>query len=407
MTSVPEPTREAALGRLSAFVPRAGLAYANDRNYDHGPQRRINVSVLSPYIRHRLITEREVCAAVLAAHRLDAAEKFIQEVLWRTYWKGWLELRPGVWRRYQTDLSAQIAAVEQNGGFRKDYQAAIAGRTGIEGFDDWARELTETGYLHNHARMWFASIWIFTLRLPWELGADFFYRHLLDGDPASNTLSWRWVAGLQTRGKTYAASRDNIHKYTGGRFAPSNLARSIHPLDEPPVETARPVAPMPDRGLDDAALLITEDDYGFETLPIDPARVSGIAVANLTDDRSQQPVSEAVASFAEGAARDTIARARLLAPQAAVVDEPMRRIKPGDVLQWLASTGQRKLIIPEVPVGPGSDQVAALVAGLQAEGITVLRIRRSWDSSAWPHATKGFFPFKEQIPTLLATEGVI
>ncbi len=67
-----------------------------------------------------------------------------------------------------------------------------------------------TGYLHNHARMWFASIWIFTLRLPWELGADFFLRHLLDGDPASNTLSWRWVGGMQTMGKTYLARADNI-----------------------------------------------------------------------------------------------------------------------------------------------------------------------------------------------------
>jgi deoxyribodipyrimidine photo-lyase len=68
------------------------------------------------------------------------------------------------------------------------------------------QELVETGYLHNHARMWFASIWIFTLRLPWELGADFFLRHLLDGDAASNTLSWRWVAGLHTKGKHYCGA---------------------------------------------------------------------------------------------------------------------------------------------------------------------------------------------------------
>jgi deoxyribodipyrimidine photo-lyase len=66
--------------------------------------------------------------------------------------------------------------------------------------------------------MWFASIWIFTLGLPWRIGADFFYRHLLDGDAASNTLSWRWVAGLHTRGKAYAAESWNIEKFTGGRF---------------------------------------------------------------------------------------------------------------------------------------------------------------------------------------------
>ena len=97
---------------------------------------------------------------------------------------------------------AKLAA---NAGLRLAFGRAVDGRTGIDGFDDWARELTATHWLHNHARMWFASIWIFTLRLPWALGADFFMRHLIDGDPASNTLSWRWVAGLHTRSKPYAA----------------------------------------------------------------------------------------------------------------------------------------------------------------------------------------------------------
>ena len=72
--------------------------------------------------------------------------------------------------------------------------------------------------------MWFASIWIFTLRLPWALGADFFLRHLIDADAASNTLSWRWGAGLQTVGKTYLARTENIARYTNGRFAPRGLA---------------------------------------------------------------------------------------------------------------------------------------------------------------------------------------
>ena len=93
------------------------------------------------------------------------------------------------------------------------------GATAIEPFNDWVRELKETGYLHNHARMWFASIWIHTLELPWYLGADFFLKHLLDGDEAVNTLSWRWVAGLHTKGKTYLARASNIEKYTNGRYS--------------------------------------------------------------------------------------------------------------------------------------------------------------------------------------------
>ena len=65
--------------------------------------------------------------------------------------------------------------------------------------------LKENNYLHNHARMWFASIWVFTLDLPWQLGAEFFMKHLFDGDAAANTLGWRWVAGIQTQGKNYLA----------------------------------------------------------------------------------------------------------------------------------------------------------------------------------------------------------
>ncbi|WP_404818261.1 FAD-binding domain-containing protein, partial [Roseobacter sinensis] len=219
------PTRTAALERLSAFLPRAGRHYAARRNYDLGPGRHHGVSGLSPYLRCRLITEEEVLQAVLARHAPQAAEKFIQEVFWRTYWKGWLELRPGVWDEYRRDLRRQWDDVQTQAGLRDRWEAACTGDTGIACFDGWADELVNTGYLHNHARMWFASIWIFTLELPWELGADFFLRHLLDGDPASNTLGWRWVAGIQTVGKTYLARPDNIAKYTEGRFGvPGRLA---------------------------------------------------------------------------------------------------------------------------------------------------------------------------------------
>ena len=83
-------------------------------------------------------------------------------------------------------------------------------KTGIKCFDHWTEELVETGYLHNHARMWYASIWVFTLRKSWASGANLFRDHLIDWCPASNTLGWRWVAGLQTRGKIYVAKADNI-----------------------------------------------------------------------------------------------------------------------------------------------------------------------------------------------------
>ena len=95
---------------------------------------------------------------------------------------------------------------------------AINGKTGIECYDTWIDELRGNNYLHNHSRMWFASIWIFTFRLPWQIGAMLFMKHLLDGDAASNTLSWRWVAGMHTNKKPYIASKENINKYTKNRF---------------------------------------------------------------------------------------------------------------------------------------------------------------------------------------------
>jgi deoxyribodipyrimidine photo-lyase len=401
------PTREAALRRLDAFLPSAAADYTAMRNHDLGPGRRDNVSMLSPFIRHRLITEREVCAAVLERHTAGAAEKFIQEVMWRTYWKGWLEMRPGVWTRYQRDLAIRLEALDANSGLRRNYQAATEGCTGIDGFDDWARELTATGYLHNHARMWFASIWIFTLRLPWELGADVFMRHLLDGDAAANTLSWRWVAGLQTKGKTYAATRENIRKCTDGRFDPKGLATNATALEEPPLEAAGPLPLRPRHFAEPCAALLTDDDYGVETLPLAWGQVNAVAVADLAAGRTAHGVSAAVQAFGQGAALDTLSRVQSLAVHADVIGKPITRLDMDDVLRWLRQAGRRTLVIPETPVGATADAISALVRSLESHGINIVRLRRSWDTAAWPLATKGFFPFKERIPELLRQENLM
>ncbi|MEY3129880.1 MAG: hypothetical protein RLY12_252, partial [Verrucomicrobiota bacterium] len=226
------PTRAAAWARLAEFLPDAG-SYAAGRNFVRPGHP--NISRLSPWVQKRLLLEEEVVAAARERWSFEAVEKFVQEVYWRSYWKGWLEQRPEAWSRWVEAVPRLRDALSAEQ--RSTLEAAIAGRTGIAGFDDWARELVATGYLHNHARMWFASIWVFTLKLPWELGAAFFYEHLLDGDVASNTLSWRWVAGLQTPGKTYVARADNIAHYTDGRHEPqaSQLASTAFPITEPAI----------------------------------------------------------------------------------------------------------------------------------------------------------------------------
>ena len=215
-------TRAAGLARLDAFLPRAGRAYAARRNHAVAAP---TVSGLSPYLRRRMVTEREVLTRVLARHDETAAEKFVGEVFWRAHFKGRLEGQPEIWIRYRAALAQGRAALERDPALARRYADAVTGRTGIDAFDAWVADLEQTGYLHNHARMWFASIWTHTLGLPWALGAAFMHARLLDGDPAANTLSWRWVVGLHTPGKTYLARADNIARYTEGRFQPKALAR--------------------------------------------------------------------------------------------------------------------------------------------------------------------------------------
>ena len=387
------PSRAAGLSRLAAFVPNAGRAYAEGRNSDPGPGAIAAVSRLSPWLRRRLLTEAEVVTAVVAEHGLAAADKFVAEVLWRTYWKGWLELRPGVWQQFLTERDAA-----QRLPIARAIAAAEAGTTGIEGFDDWARELVETGYLHNHARMWFASIWIFTLRLPWALGADFFLRHLIDADPASNTLSWRWVAGLQTTGKTYLATADNIARYTNGRFAPQGLARTATPIAGSPAPAAVPLSPLsPPDGDTPTLLLVTPEDSHPESVF---ARSLDLRAGMVIANDAGGPLS---AAFVMGAADDAAARV------VRHFDVPTQIADTFDMATIVAAAhraGARQLVTPYVPVGPFADALGAVEPLLAAEGLTLHRVRRRWDTAFWPHAQKGFFPFKERIPAILVTEGI-
>ena len=131
------------------------------------------------------MTEQEAVAAALAAHRKEAAKTYIEELIWRGYFKEWLERRPQVWDSYVQGLQVDLLSLKRDWQMHRDVDLATSSQTGIACFDASMQELVETGYLHNHARMWFASIWIFTLGLPWRLGTDFFCRHLLAGGVAS------------------------------------------------------------------------------------------------------------------------------------------------------------------------------------------------------------------------------
>ncbi len=377
--------RSSALDRLDAFLPGAP-AYAKRRN--HVLPGHPNVSRLSPAIRHRLLTEDEVIRATLETHPLSAVEKFVQEVTWRTYWKSWLELRPGVWQAYRSDLQSFSPET------RATAQAALDGPSGIVVFDHFARELRDTGYLHNHARMWFAAIWIHTLRLPWQLGAEFFEHHLLDADPASNTLSWRWVAGLHTPGKTYLARRSNLEKFLDPEILESNrdgLNRLESPKAAPvaPEELDLAPVPPPARPFNDlkleppVGLWLHEDDLSVEHSELAGTRLAG-CLAPLLPTGERAPLRQ---RHLENAFRDAAHRASThFACPAEAVDTPL-------LADWATGLGIKTVVAPHPWTGQLNDLLPSVRSSLEERGIALETWRRRSDAAWEPLGTAGFFSF--------------
>lgn len=391
------PTRSAGLEKLDNFLPKAGISYARLRNSDYGRDNHNHVSGLSPYLRHRLVTEREVVEAVLQNHSPGESEKFVQEVFWRTYFKGWLEHNPHIWSRYKTQLQNNINTLEDDRHLSEKYNQAVSGQTNIACFDYWVSELIGTGYLHNHARMWFASIWIFTLKLPWELGADFFLRHLIDGDPASNTLSWRWVAGLHTKGKTYLARPDNIERFTNGRFNPvGQLASVAEPLIETDENSPIPILPQTHTVPNEPfVLLVHEDDCLPETLLNEshkPAQVLGVTATTFS---SPLTVDDKVKAFSKGAVMNGLSQ---VGDDNFIIEDDWAET----LIHKCESAGIKNIVTAYMPIGPSADTFARAESALNQADISVSQILRSWDIETWPYANRGFFKVKKKMNLILS-----
>ena len=395
-------SREEALVLLAAFLPKAGTSYTRNRNFDLGAGQHKHVSQLSAYIKRRIITEEDVLKKVLSAHSLNEAGKFIDEIFWRTYFKGWLESRPHIWMQYCADVHHLTHELQTQSGLRDRWAAACLGETGIDCFDAWAKELAETGYLHNHARMWFASIWVYTLQLPWQLGADFFLRHLLDGDAASNTLSWRWVVGLHSVGKTYLARAENIQRFTNGRFAPKGLAQVAPPLNDTASTMAPKIIDPPNPYLEGrkTGLLLHSDDLN---------------IAHLTQ------YSDCIASATYrpvDAGTMLVSSPKLLEFNNAALDAATKRWKPNllnccdvttpeGILSWALENKLEQIVTPYAAVGNTSQMLEKCSRLLSNHGVQLTQVMREYDIVSWPYATKGFFKFREKIPKILTSLSII
>jgi deoxyribodipyrimidine photo-lyase len=397
-----QATRSTGWKRLEAFLPYAQV-YEERRSYVEPPLHR-NVSGLSPWLQKRLVLEEEVVVVARARWGFQRVEKFIQETYWRTYWKDWLEQRPGAWERWREavprrrdELTAAVLA---------DYEAAVQGKTDIACFNAWAREMCETGWLHNHARMWFASIWIFTLRLPWELGAAFFQEHLLDGDAASNTLSWRWVAGLHTPGKTYLARTENIARYSGSGYAPApgRLASEAFLIEDPPLAKVA-LAPRPtgwrETGVAEgpgavrAGLWLHPEDLCAEVGGLADAPVKAIFAAWPRGFGARAGWSPAVEQWTRAALSDGGERAgrRFQCEVEGGEHEDLAE----SLAAWARAERLAAVLAHEPMTGPWRPEARAAEAALGRAGVSLLWIRRSRDDRLWPHATRGFFSYWEAV----------
>ena len=377
-----ETSRTEALEKLNHFIENNLSDYSKLRNFDFGPDNRSNTSCISPYITHGIINEREVIEKSLSKFSFSKNEKFIQEVLWRTYWKGWLELRPNVWIDFLNELKKIRKEFKDN----NNYKNAIEGNTNIECFNEWVNELKETNYLHNHARMWFASIWVFTLDLPWQLGAEFFMKHLYDGDAASNTLGWRWVAGIQTQGKHYLASEWNIKKFTNNRF--SNFKFKLRENANPKVSEKIYSVIGRDfynhEDIENKSLLIFENNLSFEITDFKNNEFKKVLLVSNNNENRSIKLSEKVLNF-----------------KTKLIEDQKKRLKENSINCEIINISEIKntnfeLIALYPTIGENLDY-------LNLNNLKINFLYRKLDQYSWPYCNKGFFNFKKYIPKIIST----
>ena len=373
-----KPSRTFAEELMNVFIENNLVNYSKLRNFDYGPDKRSNVSCLSPYVTHGVISEVELIKKSLNKYSFVKNEKFIQEIMWRTFWKGWMELRPDVWADYLLELN-QIKDKYKND---QDYKKAVEGSTEIQCFNEWVGELKENNYLHNHARMWFASIWIFTLELPWQLGAEFFMQHLYDGDPASNTLGWRWVAGIQTQGKNYLASEWNIKKFTDNRFKNIKLKENASPKK---VEKFYPIIkkdfinPDIEEGKN---LLVFENSLSLELSELINNKFNKIKLITNQNQNRKIKLSEKTMNF-----------------KTQLFEDQKKRLKDKSLECEILDVSEIEDIADSYLLYPTVGETLDYIESKKFSEVKFLY--RELDQFSWQYCNKGFFNFKNYIPKII------
>tara|TARA_B100000475_G_scaffold44307_1_gene29233 strand:+ start:302 stop:1441 length:1140 start_codon:yes stop_codon:yes gene_type:complete len=372
-----KPTRIEAKKNLTYFIEEKLVNYSKLRNFKIDIDDKTTTSNLSPYITHGILSENEVIRESLKKHSYLTSEKFIQEILWRIYWRGWLELRPQVWKNYLKNLKKLKDEFKDN----RKYIQVTEGNSNIECFNDWVKELKESNYLHNHARMWFASIWIFTFNLPWELGAAFFMKYLYDGDTASNTLSWRWVAGIQTKGKHYLAKEWNIRKFTNEKYKKIAINENALPIKEN-IEYSIINKELKNQKIEgNKKLLIFENNLFFENSEYNDKIFKKIII--VKNDNRKNSLCKKVINFKNDLINDQLNRLNKKSISCDIINiDDIKKIKE-DFYIFYPYVGENLDLI-------------------NLNNLTKVNfLYREIDLYAWQYCNKGFFNFKNYIPKII------
>ena len=371
-----QTTREGVLKQLNNFIEKDILNYNLKRNFDFGINNRSNVSCLSPYLTHRILTEFETTKKVLAKHPFQKVDKYIQEIFWRVYWKGWLELRPKVW----SDFVADLKSIKAN----ENYNNAINAKTEIECFNDWVKELKEFNYLHNHTRMLFASIWIFTLGLPWQKGAEFFMKHLLDGDSASNTLSWRWVAGIQTKGKHYLAQSWNITKFTNNKYKNIKVNENALPIKDKREYKISPLQTNENFNLNEQ-LIVFENEINLDFVEL--KKYKRIYYVLLSNNARSIQLDQKVLEY----------KRKIIDLKLAKNQNGEKLLDENTLEDVLKESESFDIIYPSI-----GENYSFLKQLIKKYDLKVNFIKRKEDKFCWNFSNKGYFNFKSNIPIILS-----
>ena len=365
--------------RWDKFLKTKISNYKKFRNYDFGPNSENFVSKLSPFVSHRVIFEYQILIDIhnyVKGKEYIKVDKFIEEIYWRIYWKGYLENKPCIWNDF---LNIKIDAYD-----KELYERALKAKTELSFFNSWINELKEFNYLHNHTRMWFASTWIFNLGLPWHLGARLFFRYLYDGDAASNLLSWRWVAGLQTKGKKYIFTPQNLNKYSNNRFFVDNISNKQINLEDKFEKVFDNSIFESDMKKKSDYLILFENDLHFQTLKDFIKNYKKVFLIILDNKDRQIMVSNEVTKFKKNLASEFVRKF-----------SNIELISSSDIFIKLKNINQLDLIYPSI--GDNNDFINRFRIISKKK---INNLVRNQDLYSWQFAKKGFFKFKENIPLI-------